>query len=29
MDGALQVIAIIFVAGWIFMGFRKILRRRR
>lgn len=29
MNGAITVVAIIFVAIWIFMGFKKILSRRR
>lgn len=29
MNGALEVVAIIFVVGWILMGFKKILSRRK
>ena len=29
MNGALEVLAFIFVGIWIFMGFKKIIKRRR
>ena len=29
MNTAITVVAIIFVGIWIFMGFKKILKRRR